>query len=216
MSPAADAGAPVSRKQQAGRTEAALKAAAREVFARKGFLAAKISDITAAAGRASGSFYNHFPSKEALLEALLEDWIAEAGAELNGHGEEHDLAEREHLRWHVAVVWHTYRRHRAEIRAMQEAALVDEGFAARIAGLRHRETAVLREHLEAMRAGGVTLPGEVDLVASAMIATLNEFCRVWLIEDAPRPLDDDQAIDTLTAFILHGIAPLEGHDAGGR
>ncbi|MFI7500656.1 TetR/AcrR family transcriptional regulator [Streptomyces sp. NPDC049687] len=198
-----------SRKAQAARTETALKDAARKVFAEKGFLNAKISDISAAAGRASGSFYNHFPSKESILEALLTDWISEAGRSLAGHGDSHDLSDPEHLRWHVAVVWHMYKEHRPEIRALQEAAIVNEDFARRLAELQLAETRVLREHLHDMERNGVALPGAVDLVAAAMMALLNEFSRGWLITDAApagRVPDDDEAIDTLTAFVLHGIA----------
>src|SRR6187402_2174675 len=53
------------------RTEAAFHRAAREVFAEKGFLNAKISDIALAAGRSPGSFYNYYDNKQQLLEALL-------------------------------------------------------------------------------------------------------------------------------------------------
>ncbi|SER25366.1 TetR/AcrR family transcriptional regulator [Actinokineospora terrae] len=201
--------APGSRKRQAELTEIALKAAARQVFARKGFVGAKISDITTEAGRASGSFYNHFASKEALLESLLTDWIAAAGDELTQHGDDHDLSDPEHLHWHVAAVWRTYREHGPEIRALREAAIVDPAFAARLSALRFAETHVLREHLQAMRHRGHVLPGSNDHVASAMLATLTEFCQNWILDQpdpAQPPLSDDEAIDTLTAFLLHGIS----------
>lgn len=54
------------------RTKQALVAAAREVFERDGYLDARISDITRAAGVASGSFYTYFNDKEEIFAALVE------------------------------------------------------------------------------------------------------------------------------------------------
>jgi AcrR family transcriptional regulator len=48
-----------------------LLAAARLVFAEKGYKATKISDIVERAGIAQGTFYIHFFSKEALVSELL-------------------------------------------------------------------------------------------------------------------------------------------------
>src|ERR1700753_4306046 len=76
-----------ARKAKAAQTEAALKDAARRQFAERGFLNTKITDITAAAGRSAGSFYQHFTDKEDLLQALLADLRDQAGAELRA--EEH-------------------------------------------------------------------------------------------------------------------------------
>ncbi len=53
------------------RRETILKAAC-GVFVRSGFHAASMKDICAAAGMSPGSVYRYFPSKNALIEALIE------------------------------------------------------------------------------------------------------------------------------------------------
>ncbi|MEO8814810.1 MAG: TetR/AcrR family transcriptional regulator [Mycobacterium sp.] len=54
------------------RTRAGLIAAARKVFERDGYLDAKLTDITRAAGCATGSFYTYFANKEEIFAAVLE------------------------------------------------------------------------------------------------------------------------------------------------
>src|SRR5213596_602037 len=55
--------------------------AAVEVFTSKGVAGATVSDITQAAGVAKGTFYLYFDSKEHVVAALRERFVAE----LTGH-----------------------------------------------------------------------------------------------------------------------------------
>ncbi|MYR07718.1 TetR family transcriptional regulator [Gordonia sp. SID5947] len=53
------------------RTRSALISAARTVFERDGFRDSRLTDITAEANCATGSFYTYFDSKEDILDAVL-------------------------------------------------------------------------------------------------------------------------------------------------
>jgi len=69
-------GMAVGRGTRAGRAEATradLIAAARQVFADKGYEAASVADLASAAGYTKGALYAHFASKEALFLAVIED-----------------------------------------------------------------------------------------------------------------------------------------------
>lgn len=63
--------APATARGQ--RTRAALIAAARTVFERDGYLDARLTDITAEASTATGSFYTYFTNKEEIFAAVLEE-----------------------------------------------------------------------------------------------------------------------------------------------
>lgn len=62
-------------------TRRRLLSAARAVFAEIGYPRATVDDIVQRAGRSHGSFYLHFASKEAALQALLEDAMAQLSLE---------------------------------------------------------------------------------------------------------------------------------------
>ncbi len=68
----------LTRAEQQRRTHGDLLEAGREVFLRRGFLAATVEEIAADAGYTRGAVYKHFGGKEGLWLAIIE-----AGAE--GH-----------------------------------------------------------------------------------------------------------------------------------
>jgi AcrR family transcriptional regulator len=63
----------VAIQQRAVLTRTRVLTAAAEVFARTGFLAASMNDIVDQAGVTKGAVYFHFPSKEALAVAIVEE-----------------------------------------------------------------------------------------------------------------------------------------------
>jgi AcrR family transcriptional regulator len=54
------------------KTQAAIVKAAQRIFGERGFAAATMDDIAAGARVAKGAVYHHFPTKEALFEAVFE------------------------------------------------------------------------------------------------------------------------------------------------
>ncbi|KAA5832658.1 TetR/AcrR family transcriptional regulator [Saccharopolyspora hirsuta] len=190
-----------SRKARAAETEAALKAAAQRVFDRVGYLNAKITDITAEAGRAAGSFYNHFGSKEDLLESLLADMIEASDREV-GAAAEHDpdFAKRSAIRWHIAQYWRFFQDNRTVVLALGQAAQVDQQFADRLAKLLEPDLRHLADHL----AGTSDRP---EATALAISALWQQFAHAKLVQQHPATADltDDEAIDLLTDLTDRGV-----------
>ena len=62
-----------AREENLAKTRQQLLEAAAIEFAREGYVGANINRISKAAGFAKGTIYNHFPSKRALMLALIEE-----------------------------------------------------------------------------------------------------------------------------------------------
>lgn len=127
-----------SRREQKAATTQRLFAVAVNLFLSRGYEATTIEAITAEAGVAKGTFFNHFPSKEAVLSHLSQMQIARTREAIATHPDFAALPARDqlHLLFHTlaAGVEHQrdlVRRVAAEV-LRQEVLLAaeEEGFAA--------------------------------------------------------------------------------------
>lgn len=196
------------RRARAAETELALKEAARRLFVERGYLATKISDITAAAGRATGSFYDHFASKEVLLAALLADLRGEASAQMrrpeHAHPRDHDLTDRAQLHDHLTVAWRVMRDNLPVVVALHEASLTGADAPELAWRSLVTETDMLRDHLEYLRERGHELPGDPTLIAAAMGGMLSTLALALLRSPTPA-YSDAEVLATVTDLLLTGL-----------
>jgi AcrR family transcriptional regulator len=108
-------------------TRRALVQAARRVFERDGFLDSRITDITAEAGVANGSFYTYFTSKEdafsAVMEKVHEETLHPRLSELADRDDPLSVVEAANRAYLVA-----YRRNAKLMGLMEQVALINEDF----------------------------------------------------------------------------------------
>ncbi|WP_235737678.1 TetR/AcrR family transcriptional regulator [Nocardioides alcanivorans] len=197
-----------TRKGQ--RTEAAFLNAARQTFAENGYFNTKISDIAAAAGRSTGSFYNYYDNKEQLLVALLEEFTTEI-VEASALPRAHDPAEG--VRSAVTAYWNSYKKYLPEMIGLFQMSMMDDEFQQRWRENRAQGIRQILVGLQAADRSGQQIRLPLDLLASALVCTLESFCWTWLAAggdlgvEAP---DDEAAIDTLSAIwyrTVYGASP---------
>nr|WP_199044719.1 TetR/AcrR family transcriptional regulator [Dyella sp. ASV24] len=102
-------------KQQAIENKKAIVAAAEKLFRERGVAAVGLAELTKAAGFTQGGFYNHFKSKDALVDAVM-DKAMEDGAALLVSGIEASTEEgvdpmQQYVDWYLSSD------HRANIEA---------------------------------------------------------------------------------------------------
>ena len=188
------------------RTDEAFREAARLVFARDGYLNAKISDIAAAAGRSVASFYNYYDTKADLLIALAEEFHAEASA-LAALPYRAGLTGEEALREAVIGFWRTYARRRGELIGIFQAAMIEGRFRDRWLELRGEAITRIAGAIRAAQAHGYSPGADPVMTASALSAMLEHFCYIWLGQGGEKdvPFDGERALDALCTIWVKAV-----------
>ncbi|MCZ4495256.1 MAG: hypothetical protein QOH30_3186 [Baekduia sp.] len=192
--------APAGKREQTKQANrAAILVAAREVFAELGFGAASVRDIVRKTDLATGTFYNYFPDKEAVLRAVLQETAGEARVrvqEARRRGTTLEAFVREGFRAYFAFLLEDrltsemLSRNAGTIRAMfDEPSLV--------AGVEE-----LADDLRAGVAAGLIPEHDVEYMAASMVGAAFEIGARMLDSDAP---DADRATEFISALFIAGL-----------
>lgn len=198
---------PPTRTRKGRATDAAFRDAARAVFARDGYLNARISDIAAEAGKSVASFYNYYDTKADLLVALAEEFHEEA-TELAVLPFRVGLPREEALRDAVAGFWRTYAKRRGELIGVFQAAMLEAEFLDRWLDIRAEAVQRIAAEIRRAQRDGYCPGVDPVLTASALSAMLEHFCYIWQAqggERVPHRFTDDAAVDALATIWVKAI-----------
>jgi AcrR family transcriptional regulator len=181
------------------RTRDALLRAAKHLLATKGFHATKIADIAAAADVGTGTFYLHFPTKEALFTDLVRETAIEAKEEIDrakaGYADRRDKA-------HVAT--ETFFRFADSHRDVFKILFGHSAqFDTLLRELHELFIEDADENYTAGVADGVFAPMPPAIVANAIIGMLSQVVS-WWIDHAEVSIEE--ITQTTQRLLMHGTA----------
>jgi AcrR family transcriptional regulator len=192
------------------RTRSDLLTAAIRVLADRGFHETKVADIAAAADIGVGTFYLHFPTKEALFDAVVEDTIGRLKSTIDAAraGAADVIAES-------AAANGAFCRFAQENR---EVFKIVFGHAAAYNDVIRRAQALFAADIEqTIRKGidaGVFAPLPPSVAAQAMVGMATQVLS-WWTEQESVPIET--VLETMTALELRGLGatpPKEGEIHG--
>ncbi|MEU9053638.1 TetR/AcrR family transcriptional regulator [Streptomyces sp. NPDC048384] len=192
------------------RTRDALVGAARRIFERDGYLDARIVDIAAQAGVATGSFYTHFTSKDDVFAAVLarlQDEMLHAGVSDGSDDDGGDGGRKDPWRGVEdanRTYLESYRRNAGLMAAMEQAAAVDPQFVR----VRLERSRVFIDRSAAaitrLQQSGLADPElDPDITARALSAMVSRLAYVTFVLGESVPLDT--LVETVTRLWTNAL-----------
>jgi len=184
------------------RTRAALVTAARTVFERDGFLGSRITDISAEADCASGTFYTYFSGKEEVLAAVLEaaqdDMLHPGLPHVNGTDDPREVIAASNRAYLTA-----YLRNARLMEILYQVASIDPAFQE----LRRRRAAKFNErnsrHIAELQERGLADPTLDPLMAAKALSGM--VSRVAMELMVYEDVDIDTTVDLVTTLWVNAL-----------
>jgi TetR/AcrR family transcriptional regulator, fatty acid metabolism regulator protein len=179
-----------------------LRAALR-IFAQKGYHRALVDDIVDESGTSKGAVYHHFPNKEALFLALVDELsarlaesIAEAIAGAHGALGKVEAALRAGLL--------TFAQHQDLARILLlESVSLGAAYEAKRAEVHGRFADLIRGYLDEAVSEGAIAPLDTRVATLAWVGAVNELVIQWLHGGEPDLLT--RVVPALTPMLLRSI-----------
>jgi len=177
--------------------------AALTVFARKGYHRALVDDIVRASRTSKGAVYHHFPNKEALFLALVDDFAARlAQAVAEAIARSHGALAKVEAALRAGLETFAGNRELARI-LLLEAVSLGPAYETKRAEIHERFAALIRGYLDEAAAEGSIPPLDTRVATLAWLGAVNEVVIQWLSRGEPDLLDE--AVPALTPMLLRSI-----------
>jgi AcrR family transcriptional regulator len=190
-----------TRSRKGLQTRARLLDAAKVVFERDGFLAARIVDIAETAGLAPGSFYHYFDSKEQIFREVAEaqEERLTAPGDASTDTEKAD-SPRERVRRANRLYLERYRDEAALMGVIEQVSRYDDQVnAARMSTMKHFVERAERAILRMQKEGVADRRLNAAIAADALGAMVGRFAELWMVQGY-RVYDFDEAVEQLTVL----------------
>ena len=172
-----------------------------DIFSHKGYYDTRLDDIVDEARISKGSIYFHFPNKEKLFLALVDQFAdllerrtTEAIAEVQGI---------ERVRVALVTVLETFGRYRrpAKILLIQAVGL-GAAFEKKRLAIHARFAALIKGYLDEAIAAGDIPPADTELIAHAWMGAIYNIVIQWVYTGEPTP---DRVMSTLLPLLLRSV-----------
>lgn len=177
--------------------------AALEIFAEKGYHRALVDDIVRVSRTSKGAVYHHFPNKEALFLALVDEFSARlaeamAAAIAGAHGALGKVQAA------LTAGLETFARHRDLARILLlESASLGPAYQSKRLEVHERFASLIRAYLDDAVAEGSIPPLDTRVATLAWLGAVNEVVIQWLYSGRPDLMTE--AVPALTPLLLRSI-----------
>jgi AcrR family transcriptional regulator len=177
---------------------------AREVFARRGYHAAKIDDIVSAAGVARGTFYLYFEDKRSIFGEILDLVLARIGTTIHRvdpNDASRSVAEqvRDNIRGVVEILLED---HATTKILLSDAVGVDPLFDRKLHAFYDGAATLLEESLRDGQALGIVTAGDTRVFSYLTLGALKELLYQVVLRGWQHPAE--QIVDEVFAFLRDG------------